>query len=286
MAISGYLSEFSLPEIFQLIEQGSKTGRLSIQEQPRESFQKGRTFHIWFKQGQIVAAADRLDGQGLSSIIQQRGWITARVAARIAEVCAFDEPAGLCLKAQGLLEAEQLKLLFSQQVLQQVSKLFELKDGQFQFDHKVPLPNAEMTGLNAQPKQVTLAGLRVLRDWRMLQDKLPDATSGLISTVAGKPQLSLNQLEWQVWEFANGNAPIQEIAKQLQLPIEKIQQVVFRLMIVGLVEEVPLLIEAPIQQSQLERPMMVAEDRTHIVQQTSVSQSFLQNLVGFLKVKT
>ena len=33
MAISGYLSEFSLPEIFQLIEQGSKTGRLSIQEQ-------------------------------------------------------------------------------------------------------------------------------------------------------------------------------------------------------------------------------------------------------------
>ena len=170
--------------------------------------------------------------------------------------------------------------------MQQVSKLFELKDGQFQFDNKVPLPNAEMTGLNAQPKQVTLAGLRVLRDWRMLQDKLPDATSGLISAVAGKPQLSLNQLEWQVWEFANGSVPIQEIAKQLQLPIEKIQQVVFRLMIVGLIEEVPLLIETPIRQPQLEMPMMVTEDQTNPVQQTSVSQSFLQNLVGFLKVKT
>ena len=28
MAISGYLSEFSLPEIFRLLEQGNKTGRL------------------------------------------------------------------------------------------------------------------------------------------------------------------------------------------------------------------------------------------------------------------
>lgn len=98
--------------------------------------------------------------------------------------------------------------------------------------------------------------------------------------------MSLNQLEWQVWEFANGNAPIQEIAKQLQLPIEKIQQVVFRLMIVGLVEEVPLLIETPIQKSRLEMPMLVVEDQANTAQQTSVSQSFLQNLVGFLKVKT
>ena len=284
MTISGHLADFSLPEIFQLLEQGSKTGQLSIQEKSNQSSHKGKTFHIWFKQGHIVAAADRLDGQGLLSMIQQRGWITARVASRITEVCAINQPAGLCLKAQGLLEAEQLKLLFSQQVLHQVCKLFELKEGQFEFDNKTPFPSAEMTGLTASPKEVTLAGLRALRDWTMLQNKLPESASGLASAVTGKPQLRLNQLEWQVWEFANGNAPIQAIAKQLQLPIEKIQQVAFRLMVVGLAEEIPWVTETPAQTSYLDIGMLAAEKKSDPAE-SIVSQSFLQNLVGFLKGK-
>ncbi|MBW4695099.1 MAG: DUF4388 domain-containing protein [Lyngbya sp. HA4199-MV5] len=284
MAISGYLSEFSLPEIFQLLEQGNKTGRLSVQERSQNSSSKGLTLHIWFKQGHIIAAADRLDGQGLVTIIQQRGWISSRVAARIAEVCAINQPAGLCLKEQGLLEAEQLKLLFSQQVLQQVCKLFELQDGYFQFDHTMPLPIAEMTGLTAPAKEVTLAGLRVLRDWTMLQSKLPPAASGLVNATAGKPQLRLNQLEWQVWEFANGNVPIQDIAKQLQLPTQKIQQVAFRLMVVGLVDEVPLLIESSDQEPNLELSMLPMEEKV-VVAPASFSPSFLQSLVGFLKGK-
>jgi Domain of unknown function (DUF4388) len=304
MAISGYLSEFSLSEIFQLLEQGNKTGRLSIQERSDCPSYKGKIFRIWFKQGHIVAAADRVDGQGLMSIIQRRGWISSRAAARITEVCALHQPAGLCLKEQGLLEAEQLKLLFSQQVLQQVCKLFELQDGQFQFDHKALLPSAEMTGLTAPAKEVTLAGLRVLRDWHMLQSKLPEPASGLTNAVSGKPQLRLNQLEWQVWEFANGNAAIQDIAKQLQLPIEKIQQVAFRLMVVGLVEEVPWLVgtpapkadlekveevpwlvETPAPKADLEKMSVLGMEGRSNTGQTSLSPLFLQSLVGFLKGK-
>ncbi|WP_245939996.1 DUF4388 domain-containing protein [Stenomitos frigidus] len=198
--------------------------------------------------------------------------------------CAIDQPAGLCLKAQGLLEAEQLKLLFSQQVLQQVCKLFELADGQFEFDHTALLPNAEMTGLTAPAKEVTLAGLRALRDWTMLQNKLPETASGLVSANAVKPQLRLNQVEQQVWEFANGSVPIQDIAKQLQVPSQKIQQVAFRLMVVGFVEEVPLLIETPTQKLELELSIPAVEDRAGIAQ-ASFSPSFLQSLVGFLKGK-
>jgi Domain of unknown function (DUF4388) len=284
MPISGHLSEFSLPEIFQLLEQGNKTGRLSIQERSATPSYKGKIFRIWFQQGNIVAAADRTDGQGLLSMIQQRGWISGKAAARIAEVCGINQPTGLCLKSQGLLEAEHLKLLFSQQVLQQICKLFELKDGYFQFDPKTVLPSSEMTGLAAPPKEATLAGLRVLRDWAMLQDKLPEPTSGLVSTVSGKPQLRLNQLEWQVWEFARGNTPIQDIAKQLNLPTEKIQQVAFRLMLVDLAEEVPLVSETLTQVPDFEMAMHTTEGSTATAQ-TSVSQSFLHNLMGFLKGK-
>ncbi len=282
MAISGYLSEFSLPEIFRLLEQGNKTGRLSIQERSEIPAHKGKIFRIWFKQGKIIAAGDRIDGHGLLSMIQNRGWVSSRVASRITEVCAFDQPAGLCLKEQGLLEAEQLKLLFSQQVLQQVCKLFELQDGQFQFETKVIAPVSELTGLAAPPSEVTLAGLRALRDWTMLSDKLPEPASGLISTIVGKPQLRLNQLECQVWEFTNGDVPIQHIAKQLKLPLDKIQQVAFRLMTMGLVEEVPFVnTEIPSQKQDLEMPISGSSGNSN----SSPSNAFLLSLLGHLKNK-
>ncbi|OYQ64947.1 hypothetical protein B9G53_09225 [Pseudanabaena sp. SR411] len=282
MAISGYLSEFSLPEIFRLIEQGNKTGRLSLQERAKIPSHKGKIFRIWFKQGKIIAAADRIDGHGLLTMIQNRGWVSAQVASRIREVCAIDQPAGLCLKEQGLLEAEQLKLLFSQQVLQQVCKLFELQDGQFQFDTKVAPPVSELTGLAAPASEVTLAGLRALRDWTMLLDKLPEAASGLVSTISGKPQLRLNQLESQVWEFTKGDVTIQQIAKQLQLPLQKIQQVAFRLMTMGLAEEVPFVeVEIPTQQQDLGMPVSGSAASSN----SAPSNAFLLSLLGHLKIK-
>jgi hypothetical protein len=143
---------------------------------------------------------------------------------------------------------------------------------------------AEMTGLTASPREVTLAGLRVLQNWDILHNKLPEAISGLVSTLTDKPKLHLNQLEWQVWEFANGSVSIQDIAKQLQLPTEKIRQVAFRLMVAGLVEEVPLLVEKSLQITDFEMPQLGVNEKVNIAQ-NPVSQSFLQHLVGFLKSK-
>jgi hypothetical protein len=284
MAISGFLSELSLAEIFQLLEQGNKTGRLTIKAQSHLSSQHEKNFYIWFKQGHIVAAANRLDGQGLLSIIQQRGWLSMRAAARITDVCATNQPAGLCLKSQGVLEAEQLKILFNYQVLNQICQLFELEDGRFQFDTKMPLPTSEMTGLTAIPKEVILMGLRAMRNWQVLEDKLPDPSFALVSTINEKPRLRLNQLEWQVWEFTKGTVSIIAIAEQLGMPIAKIQQVAFRLIVVGLLEEVPIVSEAIDQLSELESTMLELEFEPS-KKQAPVSKSFLQNLVGFLKNK-
>lgn len=61
---------------------------------------------------------------------------------------------------------------------------------------------SEMTGLKASPTEVTLAELRALLDWTALVEKLPDVTLGIICTAEGKPKFRLNQIEWQIWEFA------------------------------------------------------------------------------------
>jgi len=296
MTITGYLSEFSLAELFQILEQGAKTGLLTICSLLEPQPAKQHNHYIWFKQGRIVAASSTLDHQGLMRLIQQRGWLGERAATRLTQHCALDTPAGVCLKTQGALSGEQLKLLFYSQVMRQVCALFELDNGWFQFDPQAPIPIAEMTGLNAAATEVTLAGLRALKHWDALLEKLPDPSSALISITPGKPQMKLNPTEWQMWEFANGTVSLGAIAKQIQVPLTKVQQIAFRLMVVGLVEEVPLLMSEPLTPAMPDpEPLHEEMPISGFARSSSstptggenaaVSQSFLQNLVGFLKGK-
>ncbi|MGJ3253610.1 MAG: DUF4388 domain-containing protein [Elainellaceae cyanobacterium] len=281
MAITGYLAEFTLAELFQFLEQGSKIGLLTICALGEAGSDKKRNHHVWFNQGRIVAAANTLDQQGLLRLISQRGWMGDRAASRLAQSRTENTPAGLHLKSQGVLSAEQLKLLFYSQVMQQICALFTLDDGWFQFDPKAPLPSSEMTGLSAPATEVTLAGLRALKNWSALADKLPQPTSALISAIDGKPQLRLNQAEWQVWEFTDGTVSLNAIAQQLQLPTEKVQQIAFRLMVSGLAEEMPLIATAP----SIETKSEVVELASSQAHDSQISQSFIQNLVGFLSGK-
>jgi hypothetical protein len=94
--------------------------------------------------------------------------------------------------------------------------------------------------------------------------------------------LSLNQIEWQIWEFTKGTVSIIVIAEQLGEPVEKIQQVAFRLIVVGLVQEVSIILEAPDELYELESTMIdIKFERSK--QESTVSQSFLKSLVGFLR---
>jgi hypothetical protein len=291
MTVTGYLADFSLPELFQLLEQGNKTGLLTICTLNDKISVERHNHHIWFSQGQIVAAGNSLDQQGLMRLIAQRGWMGDRAVSRLAQTCQIHTPLGLCLKNQGVITAEQLKLLFYTQVMRQVCALFALPDGWFQFDPKAPLPVAEMTGLIATATDVTLAGLRALKDWAALDEKLPDPSSALVSVVEGKPNLRLNPNEWQVWEFTNGTMALKDVAQHLNLSVAKTQQIAFRLIVTGLAEEMPLMAAPPPSAFDL----LEADPEPHLAPSQApatanagappVSQSFLQNLVGFLKSK-
>ncbi|MGG6237281.1 DUF4388 domain-containing protein [Nodosilinea sp. AN01ver1] len=287
MTVTGYLADFSLPELFQLLEQGNKTGLLTICTLADTTTIERHNHHIWFGQGQIVAAGNALDQRGLMRLIAQRGWMGDNAVSRLAQTCQINTPLGLCLKNQGVLSAEQLKLLFYTQVMRQVCALFALPDGWFQFDPKAPTPRAEMTGLIATATDVTLAGLRALKDWNALAEKLPDPSSALISTVEGKPSLRLNPNEWQVWEFTNGTMALADVAKQLNLPVAKAQQIAFRLIVTGLAEEMPLMAAPPTSSVDLVDPESLEPVAAGAVGHGAapVSNSFLQNLVGFLKGK-
>lgn len=290
MAITSCLSEFSLPELFQFLDQGSKTGLLTLRFQPDPHSPEKRVRHALIHQGRIVAVTNRLDHQCLLAMICQRGWISPEVLRDQVNKCPANIPIGLYLKTQGFLQPEQLRLLFHAQVLQPVCALFRLRDARFKFDSKATLPTTEMTGLSLSATEATLMGLRVLRDWRALADKLPEPTSALSRVVVGKRHLRLDSLEGRVWQTANGSIALNALAGQFKQPIETIQQTAFRLISVGLVAEVPTIAPSrarPSGEEVLESVSMAANPTNPTKENNgqALSNSFMQNLLGFLRSK-
>jgi hypothetical protein len=284
MTITGNFTDFSLPELLQFLDQGKKTGLLAIKL--GSGNHKIENHYIWLHQGRVIAAADRLDQKGLTLMIAQRGWISERVITRVTQICPtfINTPLGLLLKSQGLLEAEQLKQLFKAQVIRQISSLFQAEDGLFTFEPTKNLPIAEMTGLSMPATEVILIGLRLLRNWEALADKLPDPTSALSSLVTKQPQIQLNAQEWQLWEFVNGHISLQNIATHLRLSVEAVQQIAFRLMMVGLVEE-NFMVAASTSTLTNSTPTVTLAEVTEPAQKPSLSQSFFKTLVSFLRTK-
>ncbi|HEY9613591.1 DUF4388 domain-containing protein [Allocoleopsis sp.] len=147
MSITGSLTDFSLPEIFQFIEKGHKTGLLTLRTLP-DSHSPSSVHYLWMNQGRIVAAANQLNEQGLISLINQYQWVSQRVVTKLAQFCPSSKPLGLYLRSQGALQVEHLEHLFQVQVVKQLCAIFELKDAHFIFEQNVPLPTKEMTGLS------------------------------------------------------------------------------------------------------------------------------------------
>ena len=287
MAITGSLSEFSLQELFQFLDQGQKTGILTIRDFKDAQTGKSILRHIWLHNGRVVAAGDRLDNRGLARLIEQRGWINEQIRPEVDRLVQANVPLGLNLKSMGILQPDQLKLLFSIQVLRQVCSLFQVETGQFRFDAKTDLPKAEMTGLSLPATETTLMGLRSLKEWKTLQSKLPEPNSTLFNLIAGQPSLRLDASETQVWSLADGSLNLKKMAEKFQIPIEKVRQIAFRLIVVGLVEEVPD-IDAGIANNVDEEKAIAADADVQVInksERTEISNSFLQSLVGFLQHK-
>lgn len=83
----------------------------------------------------------------------------------------------------------------------------------------------------------------------------------------------MRQIESQIWEFIHGKTTITAIAQRLNLPLETLQLAAFRLIVIGLAEEIPMV--------QLVKDAE-SNNVTIKVISSSLSQSFLENLVNFL----
>ena len=286
MSLAGYLSEYSLAEIFHFVQEGNKTGVLSIEPERGLMRSVGDAYYISFQAGRIMSVTNDngTEHQGLLKMMQQRRWLSAEQTMGLAtQVGLLRQPLGIYLKAQNLVNTEQLTLLFNSQVIAPACKLFEVHHGRFNFNPQASLTYGEMTGLSLTAQEVALLGLRMLKDWSGLSAKLPAPELALQRLSSKLPNLRLDSQEFKVWSLALGEISIAKIAAQLGLEIEKVQQIGFRLSSIGLVQEVSVEPPQPSIDKKIEAPTPVCVGGGNA--NVPVSASFLTNLMGFLKKK-
>jgi Domain of unknown function (DUF4388) len=284
MSLAGYLSEYSLAEIFHFVQDGNKTGVLSIEPDLGASQFIKDTHYVSFQNGRIMSVenAAGLGNRGLLKMMAQRKWISAEQFILLeTQVSLLTQPLGTYLKSRSSVNTEQLTLLFNSQVIATACKLFEIHHGKFKFDQQVRLNYAEMTGLSLEAQEVALLGLRMLKDWSGLTAKLPMPEFAL-QRFAADPKLRLDNQELKVWKLAVGELSISQIGRQLGLEVNRVQQIGFRLISIGLMQEVTVEPVQPPVNKMMDLPKPIVSSTATA---PAVSASFLSNLMGFLKKK-
>lgn len=271
MLFQGRTSEFSLPELFKFIQDSQQTGRLSLKPVAETDLEVKPHF-FWFDQGNLVAASNRLDGLGLLTILQQRTLIKSGTLPHVLRQCPSRVALGTFLKDSDLLSGKQLKSLFVVQVLRHMRDPLQGPDVMFAFYPLYPLPYLEMTGVKIRATDITLPSLRMLKTWDALIDKLPSLESGLKLAQAYVPRHRLNTQEKEVLNLAEQGISLSKISVILDLPAIEVQKICFRLIFVGIVDEVPLVHFSRITSQPRKLPVQV-------------SGNFLGKLSNYLKKK-
>jgi Domain of unknown function (DUF4388) len=279
MQFSGYLSEYSLAEIFNFVHEGDRTGLLTLcADRKSTATVPPEPQYLWFERGRIVAVTTGFKGSELLTKIGQRKLMTPDQIQPVGTMLSeLTQPLGIYLKSQNLLDAIQLKLLFNSQTIVPICRLFEVKNRQFQLDlHKLP-QNSELTGISLTTRELGLMGLRLLKDWSGLSAKLPDPNYA-IQRCSAQPEFELNRHELQLWKLADGKTPLTQLAVKMSLSIDIVRQISFRLSTFRSLQEIPTSSVRSID-PKLSIPILEPKN-----QPAPMSTSFLGNLKNFLKI--
>ena len=98
MSTQGSLTDFSLLEILQFIENGKRIGLLTLSTLSVSKTTPASVYYIWVYRGRLVAVANRLDSLGLVELINQQQWVGERVVTKLAQLCPINREHPNCAK--------------------------------------------------------------------------------------------------------------------------------------------------------------------------------------------
>lgn len=203
--LAGDLSEFTLPDLFQLLGLTKKSGALRIAHGGAE----GR---VWFDDGDVcfaladdrrmplgarLVASGHMDAQSLQNLLREhRGGTAVDVAAT--------------LLSSGEIEESTLEGFIREQVHDALFALLRLEKGPFQFD---PQGAVSWQGPRYVGAEILDEAHRRLDEWSRLASHMPDPKS-ILSVVPNPPggsPLTIDRDQWHLVALVDGKRTVAQI---------------------------------------------------------------------------
>lgn len=301
MTISGFLETFSLPELFQIIDLGKKSGRLLFEPMSNnDSVEMKGTFELWFDRGCFVSITNSLSNRSLiTGEIENSSWDNGKVLLKAKHNCPSNKALGECLLEENVISEAKIDSLFESQV-DTVSKLFNVSSAKFKFEelnssNKIPIdgvqfPYKQMTGKQKKASVISLEAMRKFSDWSRFAEEMPAGDMGLQQLTAPPKDVQLVFLENYLWNIADRSTSLKEVANKIGISLEEVQQTALSMIFAGLVEEMPV-VKAKTKTfnaSQFAKEPAFAGGGNVAVSskdKSQVSKSLVNNLLGFLRNK-
>lgn len=208
--LQGKIERFTLPEIFQLVSTGRKTGTLGIQRDDD-------IVMVYFQNGSVIYGYGPRKTYHLGRMLVEMGRITTpqldEVIAEQAAPSSGGKRLGQLLMDKRYIDRADLEEAVRRQVEELIYSLMSWDRGSFKF-YENQFPTEEEITINLSTENVILEGLRRLDEMNRIKDCLPDfstvyalapAEPGQVRNVSLKPE------EWNVLALIDGHKSIDEL---------------------------------------------------------------------------
>ncbi|MBN2025374.1 MAG: DUF4388 domain-containing protein, partial [Actinobacteria bacterium] len=211
MALKGSLKDFSIPDLFQLLNFGKKNGTLNLTRGKARGY-------ICFRNGEVFFATTNWKRQSLGMKLLNAGIVTkAQVdeALELQKTTARGQRLGQLLIRLEYITKEQLEVFVEEQIQDAVFEMLRWTDGDFDFQPGVVFPEEDI-GLSISTEELIMEGSRRLDEWNRIEKKIPNLNVVFkMTSMQGREaaQISLTPEEWMVLTFVDGEKSVRQIVE-------------------------------------------------------------------------
>ncbi len=214
MALEGNLKDFSLADMFRLLDKGSKSGTLHVTTRDSEGI-------VCFRGGQIFYASASTQREPTGKRLTRAGIITekqlrqAQGLMKIQKRDKADRRLGQILVDEGYVEPGILENLVSEQVADALFVMLRWDDGELRFEPDEHRADVDL-GFTLPVDQAVTDAEKRLDAWERIREKVPSLDTRFeMSAMPGqKPtEIHLKPREWMLLCFMHGAKSVSELAQ-------------------------------------------------------------------------
>jgi len=203
MALRGNLKDFSLPDVFQLVQLSRKTGVLRIRSASAEG-------SVWFRDGEVFFAQSNWHRDLLGQRLVSSGRLTPSALEKTLAMRRKEPPGGRrlgqILVDEGYISANVLEAFVQEQIQDTIFDLMRWDEGDFDFE-VLPEVVDEDIGLSVSIENIVMEGSRRIEEWNRIRKKVP--SMDMVFKMATAPgegtfEISLKPSEWNLLLLVDG----------------------------------------------------------------------------------